>query len=155
MSEPDPGLTRSTASDLVTLVRTPAVIAGLVGVVAMVVGGVVAGGKGVLAAFLGAVVVVAFFAFGQIVVGRVLRTNPMLALNVALLVYLVQIAALFVLLLVLRDATFFAPRVFAFTVLVCALTWIGAAVVGFSRSRDLYVEPGSGPPGYVPPANER
>lgn len=155
MSSADPGSHQSTSSDIVTLVRTPAVIAGLVGVVAMVIGGIAAGGKGVLAAFLGAVVVVAFFAFGQLVVGRVLRNNPMLALNVALLVYLVQIAVLFVLLLVLRDATFFAPRIFAFTVLVCALTWIGAAVIGFSRSRTLYVEPGSGPSGYLPPANER
>lgn len=155
MSATDPGPKQSMSSDVVTLVRTPAVVAGLVGVVAMVVGGIVEGGKGVLAAFLGVVVVVGFFAFGQLVVGRVLRNNPMLALNVALLVYLVQIAVLFVLLLVLRDATFFAPRVFAFTVLVCALTWIAGAVIGFSRSRDLYVEPGSGPPGYIPPANDR
>lgn len=155
MSTADSGSTSTTGGDLVTLVRTPAVAAGLVGVVAMLIGGITAGGKGVLAAFLGVVVVVGFFAFGQLVVGRVLRKNPMLALNVALLVYLVQIAVLFVLLLLLRDATFFAPRVFAFTVLVCALTWIGGAVIGFSRSRPLYVEPGSGPEGYLPPANDR
>lgn len=133
------------AADVVVLVRTPLVITTLVGVLATVVGGVTFGGPGVLAGVMGTVVVVAFFAAGQLVVGRVLRTNPALALNTALLVYVVQIGVLFGLLALLRDATFFAPRVFAGTVLVCALTWITAAVVGFARHRQPYVEPGTGP----------
>lgn len=132
------------------LIRTPAVLSLIVGVVATIVGGVTEGGKGVLAGILGTIVVVGFFAGGQIVVGRVLRNNPMFALNVALLVYLVQIGVLFLLLLLLRDASFFATRVFAFTVLACALTWILGAVIGFSRTKMLYVEPGSGPGGGNP-----
>lgn len=134
------------ASDVALLVRTPTVITIIVGIVATVIGGLADGGKGVLAGALGTIVVVLFFAGGQLVVGRVLRTNPALAMNAALLVYVVQIGVLFALLALLRNATFFAPKVFAFTVLACALTWILGAVIGFSRSRPLYVEPGSGPP---------
>ncbi|MCB0916642.1 MAG: hypothetical protein H6525_12065 [Actinobacteria bacterium] len=134
------------ASDVALLVRTPTVITIIVGIVATVIGGLAEGGKGVLAGALGTIVVVLFFAGGQLVVGRVLRTNPALAMNAALLVYVVQIGVLFALLALLRNATFFAPKVFAFTVLACALTWILGAVIGFSRSRPLYVEPGSGPP---------
>lgn len=127
------------------LIRTPAVLALIVGAIATVIGGITEGWKGVLAAVLGTVVVIGFFAGGQIVVGRVLRNNPMMALNVALLVYLVQIGVLFVLLLLLRDATFLAPRVFALTIVACVLTWIVGAILGFSRTRVPYVEPGTGP----------
>ncbi len=141
-----PPAAASRSSDVALLVRTPTVITVIVGIIATIVGGVTEGGKGVLAGAMGTLVVVLFFAGGQLVVGRVLRTNPALAMNAALLVYVVQIGVLFGLLALLRNATFFAPRVFAFTVLLCALTWILGAVIGFSRSKPLYVEPGSGPP---------
>lgn len=133
------------STDAAMLVRSPTIITIVVGVIATVVGGVLAGGKGVLAGALATIVVVGFFAGGQIIVGRVLRTNPAIALNTALLVYVVQIGVLFALLALLKDATFFAPKVFAFTVLVCALTWILVAVIGFARNKPLYVEPGTGP----------
>ena len=141
-----PSTDPAAAPEVVTLVRIPALVTIVVGVVSTIVGTVMAGGKGLLGGLLGTVVVVGFFAAGQLIVGRVLRTNPALGLNVALLVYIVQIGVLFLLLLVLKDATFFAPKIFAITIVACALTWILAAVVGFSRSRTLYVEPGSGPP---------
>lgn len=148
MDQPSPepaAADRRRSSDVALLVRTPTVTTIAVGLLATIVGGVLEGGKGVLAGVMGTIVVVAFFAGGQIVVGRVLRNNPALALNTALLVYVVQIGLLFLLLALLKDAKFFAPRVFAATVLVCSLTWIAGAVVGFSRSRPLYVEPGTGP----------
>lgn len=142
---PQPAPDRRRSNDVALLVRTPTVITIAVGILATIIGGVLEGGKGVLAAVMGTIVVVAFFAGGQIVVGRVLRNNPALALNAALLVYVVQIGLLFLLLALLKDATFFAPKVFAATVLVCSLTWIAGAVIGFSRSKPLYVEPGAGP----------
>ena len=51
----------------VALVRTPSALCLGVGIVATVIGGFVAGGKGVLAGALGTLVVIAFFAGGQIV----------------------------------------------------------------------------------------
>ena len=94
---------------------------------------------------IGTIVVVAFFGGGQYVVTRVLRNNPMIAMNTALLVYLVQMAVMFGLILLLQDATFFNPKAFALTIVACALVWTVAMVIAMTRSKVLYVEPGSGP----------
>ncbi len=136
----------SAESDIRLLIRIPALAASAVGVVGTVIGGVVSGGAGVLAGIMATVIVVGFFAGGQLLVGRVLRTNPAIALNAGLLVYLVQIAVLFGLLLILRDATFFDPRVFALTIVAATVAWLAASVFGYARSRTLYVDPGSAPP---------
>ena len=153
MSTPKPPDSQADAPEQIALVRTPSFITGVVGVIAVVVAGFLYGGKGALAATMGAIVVIAFFAGGQIVVGRVLRNNPALGMNTALLVYIVQIGLLFVLMLVLKNATFFNAQVFAFTVIVCVLTWILGAIIGFSRTKMLTVEPGSGPTGPPSPPN--
>lgn len=153
MSTPKPPVSQADAPEQIALVRTPSFITGVVGVIAVVVAGFLYGGKGALAATMGAIVVIAFFAGGQIVVGRVLRNNPALGMNTALLVYIVQIGLLFVLMLVLKNATFFNAQVFAFTVIVCVLTWILGAIIGFSRTKMLTVEPGSGPTGPLSPPN--
>ena len=52
-----------------------------------------------------------------------MANNPAMGLNVALGVYLGQIIVLFILLFALRDATFFDPKVFAGTIVACALVW--------------------------------
>ena len=70
----------------------------------------------------------AFFALGQMAVQKVLATNPALGLNVALGVYMGQIVVLFILLAALRNATFFDPRVFAGTIVACALVWTAMIV---------------------------
>lgn len=146
MSTPKPPVSQREAPEQVALIRTPSFVTGVVGIIAVVVAGFLYGGKGALAAAMGAIVVIGFFAGGQIVVGRVLRTNPALGMNTALLVYIVQIGVLFMLMLLLKNATFFNAQVFAFTVIVCVLTWIIGAIIGFSRTKMLTVEPGSGPP---------
>lgn len=143
-----PSTDPAAAPEVVTLVRIPALVTIVVGVVSTIVGTVMAGGKGLLGGLLGTVVVVGFFAAGQLIVGRVLRTNPALGLNVALLVYIVQIGVLLVLLLVLKDASFFATKVFAFTVMACVLAWVLGSVVAFARNRQPTIVPGSAPPGY-------
>lgn len=127
------------------LIRTPLLITGAVGIVATVIAALVAGSKGAIAGALGTVVVLAFFGLGQYVVARVLRNNPALAMNIALLVFVLQMGALFVLMAILKDATYFASRAFALTVVVCALVWTGAAVWVLMRTKVLYVEPGTGP----------
>ncbi len=112
-----------------------------VGVVATIVGTIVAGMQGLIAGVLGTVIAVGFFAGGQYVVGRVLRNSPETAFMTALAVYVGQILVLFILLLLLQDATFFAPKVFAATIMACMLAWIlGSALVTW-RTRVLYVDP--------------
>jgi ATP synthase protein I len=113
------------------------------GVIGTVWGAVVAGGPGAVAGIMATVVVLGFFGLGQVAVQKVMANNPALGLNVALGVYLGQIVVLFILLLLLRDATFFDPKVFAGTIVACALVWTALIVVGLSKRPATYVEPES------------
>jgi ATP synthase protein I len=123
------------------ILRRATLVTLAVGVVCTVVGTVVAGPKGLIAGVLGTVIAVTFFAAGQYIVGRVLKNSPETAFMTALVVYMGQILILFVLLLLLREATFFAPKVFAATIIACAITWILASATVTWRSKVLYVEP--------------
>ncbi len=115
------------------------------GLIVTVISTILLGSKGLIAGVLGTVVVTGFFGGGQYIVARVLRNNPMVAMNMAMLVYVGQMAIMFLLLLFLRDATFFNPKAFAITVVVCAFVWTGAMAYAMMRTKVLYVEPGSGP----------
>ena len=74
-----------------------------------------------------------------------LKNNPQNAMMVALTLYLVKIGVLLVLLLVLQDATFFAPKVFAAVIVACTLAWTFVEVWIFSRTQVLYVDPAGSP----------
>ena len=128
------------ANDTLVL-RRATLITLAVGVLCTVVGTMVSGTQGLIAGILGTVIAVAFFAVGQYIVARVLQNSPETAFMTALAVYMGQILVLFLLLLVLRDATFFAPKVFAATIMACALTWIFASAFVTWRSKVLYVDP--------------
>lgn len=123
------------------LIGIPLVVTAIVGIPVSVVACLVAGVAGLVGGLLGTLVVLAFFGLGQLVVARTLRTNPAIAMNMAMLVYLVQIVVLFVLLLLLRQTTVFAPKAFAAAVFAGVIVWTVAAVVVMSRTRILYVEP--------------
>lgn len=125
-----------------TIVR-PVVATAVVGVVATVIGAIVAGMPGLYGGLMATVVVLAFFGLGQLAIQKVLANNPALGLNVALGVYLGQVLVLFIILALLRDATFFNPRVFAATIVVCALVWTGMIVAALSKRPQAYVEPES------------
>ena len=128
------------ANDTLVL-RRATLITIAVGVLCTVVGTMVSGTQGLIAGILGTVIAVAFFAVGQYIVARVLQNSPETAFMTALAVYMGQILVLFLLLLVLRDATFFAPKVFAATIMACALTWIVSSAFVTWRSKVLYVDP--------------
>ena len=113
----------------------------MVGVVGTIIGSVVAGAPGFIGGALGTVIVLVFFSVGQLVLGSVLKNNPQNAMMVAMALYLVKIGVLLVLLLLLQDATFFAPKVFAAVIVSCTLAWTFAEVWVFSRTKVLYVEP--------------
>lgn len=127
------------------MLRVPLTSVIVVGVLATIVVTVIFGSSGLIAGALGTIVVAAFFGIGQYVVSRVLRNNPMVAMNAALLTFVLQMLCLFILLLLLRNATFFNTKAFAATIVACALAWTIAMVVVLMRTKVLYVEPGSGP----------
>ncbi|MBK9738609.1 MAG: hypothetical protein IPO93_03655 [Actinobacteria bacterium] len=123
------------------VLRRASAITVAVGLVATVIGTFVAGTQGLLAGVLGTIIAVGFFATGQYVVGRVLQNSPDTAFLTALVVYMVQILVLFGLLLLLREATFIAPKVFAATIIACTLAWIFASALVTWRTKVLYVDP--------------
>lgn len=126
------------------MLRSAGIATILVGIVGTVIGAAVAGTQGVIAGALGTLIVLVFFSVGQLVLGSVLRNNPQNAMMVAMALYLVKIGVLLVLLLVLQDATFFAPKVFAGVIVACTLAWTFVEVWVFSRTKVLYVDPGAG-----------
>lgn len=134
----------SAAADL-KLLRVPLGSVLICGIICTVVATILLGGQGFLAGLIATLVVMGFFGIGQYIVFNTLRNNPAIAMNMALLVYVVQMGVLFLLLILLREATFFAPKAFAFSIVACALVWTGAAMMVMMRSKVLYVEPGSGP----------
>ena len=81
---------------LVLRVAIPVTLA--VGILSAVIGALVASDpdKALLGSAIGTVIVITFFTVGQLVVGGVLRTNPDMAMTVALMVYLLKIGALFI-----------------------------------------------------------
>ena len=90
--------------------------------------------------------VLVFFTIGQVVLARVIRTNPTMAMTVAMTMYLVKIGVLFGLLLAFKETTLFDTKVFAASVLVCTLTWTIAEVWAFATTKVLYVDPDDLPP---------
>lgn len=123
------------------VLRRAALATAAVGLICTVVGTAMFGVKGLTAGVLATLIAVGFFAVGQYIVGKVLRNSPETAFMTALAVYTGQILVLFLLLLVLKDATFFAPKVFAATIIACALAWIFAAAATTWRTKVLYVDP--------------
>jgi ATP synthase protein I len=103
-------------------------------------------GKGALGAIIGTAIVIVFFTVGQLVVGAVLRSNPQMAMTVALMVYLLKIGALLIFIVLFQGTTAFDTRAMALTVLVCTLTWTAAELWVFTRTKVLYVDPSQGGP---------
>lgn len=124
------------------VLRRAGLVTLLVGVVGTIIGTIVAGTPGFIGGALGTVIVLVFFSVGQVVLGSVLKNNPQNAMLVAMTLYLVKIGVLLVLLLVLQNATFFAPKVFAAVIVSCTLAWTFVEVWVFSRTKVLYVDPG-------------
>lgn len=113
----------------------------VVGLLAVIIGYLVDGTKGLIGAALGAVIVLVFFTVGQLIVGSVLRNNPEMAMTVAMTTYLVKIGVLFGLVIVLQGTTAFNTKVFATTIVACTLAWTVAEVWVFAKTKVLYVEP--------------
>ncbi len=123
------------------VLRTAGGVTVVVGVIASIIGVLVGGGKGLLGAVIATVIVVVFFSIGQFTLGAVLKSNPQMALTVALMIYLVKVGVLLVLLILFSGTTLFDTKVFAATIVAGTLAWTGAEVWVFARTKVLYVEP--------------
>lgn len=119
----------------------------LVGLVSTGLAWVLTGVPGAIGGALATVIVLAFFSVGQLVVGSVLRTNPQMAMTVALMTYLLKIGVLFVLIILLAGTTAFNTKAFAAVIVACTIAWTVVEVWVFARTKVLYVEPDSLGPG--------
>lgn len=124
-----PGTLKSMNASL----RRPVLGTAAVGILGTVIGTIVAGVPGLIAGVMATVVVLLFFGWANWP-QKVLANNPALGLNAALGVYLGQILILFIILLVLRNATFFDTKVFASVIAVCAVVLTGL-IIGASSAK--------------------
>ncbi|MGW1990537.1 hypothetical protein OG948_24070 [Embleya sp. NBC_00888] len=111
------------------------------GVIAAIAAFFAAGGKGLLGAVLATVVVLVFFAIGQLAIGRISRNNPLMMMNMALFTYIVQILLLGLVLFLFKDTKAFDTKVFGLTILGATLVWVASQVWIFTRLKIAYVEP--------------
>lgn len=130
--------------DSLVLTRAGLVTVG-VGVVASVISVITEGGLGLVGAILATVIVIVFFSAGQLVLGRVIASNPQMALTAALMIYLIKVGILLAMLILLSGATFFDPKAFGLTIVACTIAWTCMELWVYSTSKVLYVQPGSGP----------
>ena len=123
------------------VLRRAGIVTALVGAVGIIIGFAVDGVSGGLGGIFATLIVVIFFSVGQFVLGSVLRSNPQMAMTVALMTYLVKIGVLFVLIIVFANTTLFNTRIFAATIVACTIAWTASEVWVFARTKVLYVDP--------------
>lgn len=109
------------------LVRKSLLPAFVVAVICMAVAGVTAGGKGVVGAAVGAIIVLLFFASSPLALGPVTKVSPHLSLLVALVFFFTKVVALVALMAVLLDPEGVGKHLDKFalggTVIVSTLAW--------------------------------
>ncbi len=132
------------------ILRGAAMLAAPVGVVAIIVSSLLAGGKGLIGSLVGVGVVAVFFGLGFWALMRITRDRPQVVMMAGMLIYAVQILLVGVFIIVFRNTTLFNPRAFALTLLATALAWVGGQMIYTMRTKMLYVYPEPS----VPPKSE-
>jgi ATP synthase protein I len=112
-----------------------------VGVLAAVVSGVVAGGKGAIGAVVATVIVTLFMGGGLHVLQRTAKSHPQLFQMMGLMLYAAQLLLLVVFMAVFKNTTLFNPRAYAIVLVAATLTWIAAQTRAHMKAKILYVEP--------------
>jgi ATP synthase protein I len=118
-----------------TMQRTALVLAGIVAVVAVVLGFVLRGTPGGIGAVVGGVVALGLGLLGTVVMARTARATPAGVMVGALGAFTGKLAFLLVFLLLLRGTTLFDNQAFAFTMLAVTVAYITGEVVGFVRAK--------------------
>ncbi|MFI7640009.1 hypothetical protein [Nonomuraea sp. NPDC049400] len=131
----------------VRVLKSAAIPTMAVGVVAVAVSLLMAGGKGALGAAIGTLLVGVFFSISVVAVSYAARISPQMMAIAAMLSYLVKVIAIMVVLSSFRDTTAWNNQAFAWSVVVCTLVWTGFEVRAFMKTKLLYVDPEARVPG--------
>ncbi|MFE2559516.1 hypothetical protein ACFXGT_26475 [Streptomyces sp. NPDC059352] len=118
-----------------------AVPTAVVGALATVISGVIAGGKGALGAVAGTLVVILFMGIGLVVLQRTAKKFPQLFQAMGLLLYTTQLLVLFVFLALLKNTSVFDFKAFAFTLLATTVVWVAAQARAYMKAKIMYVDP--------------
>ncbi|MEU9398178.1 hypothetical protein [Streptomyces sp. NPDC048242] len=137
------------SNDVRILVQA-AVPTAVVGAIATVVSGVVAGGKGAFGAVVATLLVSALMGLGLFVLQRTAKSLPQLFQMMGLLLYAAQLLLVIMFIAVFKDTTAFNPRAFAIGIVVCTLTWTAAQTRAHMKAKTLYVEPDASSKGDKP-----
>ncbi|MFC4114826.1 hypothetical protein [Nonomuraea zeae] len=131
----------------VRVLKSAAIPTFAVGVVAVVVALLLAGGKGALGAALGTLLVGVFFSISVVAVSYAARVSPQMMAIAAMGSYLVKVIVIMLVLASFRDTTAWNTQAFAWAVVVCTLVWTGFEVRAFIKTKMLYVDPDAKVPG--------
>ncbi|MFG1702887.1 hypothetical protein ACFLIM_06820 [Nonomuraea sp. M3C6] len=131
----------------VRILKSAAIPTLAVGLVAVVVALLAAGGKGALGAAIGTLLVGVFFSISVVAVSYAARVSPQLMAIAAMVSYLVKVVVIMIVLSAFGDTTAWDSRAFAWSVVVCTLVWTGFEVRAFIKTKMLYVDPEASVPG--------
>ncbi len=128
------------ANDARILIRS-AVATAIVGVILVVVGAIIDGGKGALGAVFGVTLVAVFFSLSVVAVSLAGRWGSAAMTATALGTYVVKILAVLIIVAGLQNTTVFNTKLFGVTAIICILAWSAGQVATLARRRMLYVVP--------------
>jgi ATP synthase protein I len=128
------------SNDARNLLQTAAPTAA-VGVLAVAVSGVVAGGKGALGAAVGVVLAVLFMGIGLYVLQWTAKTLPHLFQAMGLMLYVAQLLLLLIFVGLFKDTSVFNAKAFALALVVSTVVWMAAQARAHIKAKMFYVEP--------------
>ena len=124
-----------------TLVARSVLPALIAAVICIVGGGVAEGGKGIVGAVLGVIVVALFFASSPMTLGPMTRVSPHLSVMVALMFFFTKVIALVAIMAVVLDSDGIGrhldEKVLGATIIFSTLVWTVAMVRASATSRHL------------------
>ncbi|MFJ8197278.1 hypothetical protein [Streptomyces sp. NPDC096152] len=115
-----------------------------VGVVAVAVSGVVAGGRGAVGAAVGVLLAVLFMGVGLYVLQWTAKTLPQLFQAMGLMLYVAQLLLLMIFVALFRHTSLFDPKAFAISLVVATVVWMAAQARAHMKAKIFYVEPEPG-----------
>jgi len=139
VSDAEADLTRAQFSAMLRTALVPTLVTG---VLAVVLGGILAGAEGAWSAGLGAALVVVFFSLSLLVMKRTAHLEPVAVMAVVLATYTAKILALGLAMILLYDAEWLDGQALALSIIACTVVWIAFEMRAFTRLRIL-VAPGA------------
>jgi ATP synthase protein I len=122
------------------ILRGAAIPTGIVGLVAIAAGLVLAGARGALGSAIGVAVVLVFFTLGLLVVSYVTKISQQLMLMAGLLSFLIKFVAVFALIAAFRGVTLWSAHAFGWTVITLTIAWLAAETNATINAKTPYTE---------------